>query len=140
MQRVGWAECNEFQVLAGRGHVLRRVDHDIAVFPAMLRVKNISAERIHQVQPFVPESEALFALNIRAIKVLLGPGEEFRDLVIFGPRSGWSQFPVITNFKVALAGRVVQQIFAIAQVSRQAGEGKTIGVAGIRTEVRATIL
>src|ERR1700730_12435596 len=75
-QSVGRAGSNCPDVLLGRGYVLRRIDDDVAVFRSVLVIENVSTKRRNKVQPLVPERETLLALNLSAIELLAGAGEE----------------------------------------------------------------
>jgi len=54
VQGVGRAEGDQLDVLLGAGNVLGRVDHDVAIFPTVLRIEDASAKRIDKVQPLTP--------------------------------------------------------------------------------------
>ena len=74
----GGLNGNQFERTVGGGDVLRRIDHDVAILPSVLRIEDVSTKRINQVQPLVPERQALLALNIRAVECSSGMVEELR--------------------------------------------------------------
>src|SRR5271165_3286281 len=117
VQRIGRAEGDQLDVLFGGGNVLRRVDYDVTVFPAMLGVERVSAKRINQVQPFIPKREALVALDVRTVEVLVRAGKELRQLVVLLPGCGRLELMVIASFEIALVGGILKKILAITQKS-----------------------
>lgn len=76
VQGVGWARWDQFDVLRGSCNSLRGVDHDIPVFPTVLRIQNVPAKRINKVKPLIPEGQPLLAGYVSAVEVLPRATEE----------------------------------------------------------------
>ena len=60
-QSVRRTEGNQFDVLFGSRDIFGRIDNDVAVFPTVLGVEDISSEGVDEIQPLVPKRQALLA-------------------------------------------------------------------------------